>query len=203
MFSSYSVSPSTDGSTSTEPSTVSDPCTTTAEEVNASAAVASEMLLQRRKQVIRSSWKIIEDSYQVEAAMAVYRRLFSLHPSTKSMFGHVSMRAQADKLYEVLRIAVRFLDSMDELLPFLQDQGVRHARGIGVQRKHYRYMADVLVEIMIQHMPVPANVPKHLFARDLADAWGWIMMLLGDTMADAADEELARLKVDKSTNERL
>ena len=132
-------------------------------------------LLERRKMLIRETWCAVEQGLNVQATEAFYARLFERHSEVEAMFGHADMRIQAMKLYEVLRVAVRFLDNMESLTPILEDMGIRHAEAYGVVREHYTAMTDVFITILNEYFSqhFPDKLSGSLYAMDVAHAWSW------------------------------
>ena len=132
-------------------------------------------LLERRKTLIRETWGAVEQGLNVQATEAFYARLFERHSEVESMFEHADMRIQAMKLYEVLRVAVRFLDNMETLTPVLEDMGIRHAEAYGVVREHYNAMTDVFITILNEYFSqhFPDKLSGSIYAMDVAHAWSW------------------------------
>jgi hemoglobin-like flavoprotein len=69
------------------------------------------------------------------AAALFYERLFVLDPTLRSLF-HGDMREQGRKLMAMLQMVVAGLSRLEELVPSVQQLGVRH-RGYGVTDAHY------------------------------------------------------------------
>jgi hemoglobin-like flavoprotein len=152
-----------------------------------------ELLLERRKRVIRTSWKAIQFGLDVKAAEVFYERLFAEHPAVRAIFPR-SMQAQYRKLYAAVSLAVEVLDQPDVLLPVLKELGRQHAK-YGVRREYYELVTDAFLwtlnSYLMNKMP-HCNAMKWVL--DVADAWEWALTFIGNTMADAAHEELARIR---------
>ena len=133
-------------------------------------------LLERRKRLIRETWCAVEQGLNVHATEAFYARLFERHKELEKMFAHADMRIQAMKLYEVLRVSVRFLDNMEQLTPMLQDMGVRHAEAYGVVREHYDAMNEVFITILNEYFSqhFPDKLSGAVYAMDVGHAWSWV-----------------------------
>ena len=146
-------------------------------------------LLERRKMLIRETWSAVEQGLNVQATEAFYSRLFERHPEVQTMFEHADMRIQAMKLYEVLRVSVRFLDNMEQLTPMLEDMGIRHAEAYGVVREHYNAMNEVFITILNEYFSrhFPDKLSGSLYAMDVAHAWTWGLNMISDIMASAAE----------------
>lgn len=150
-----------------------------------------DALIERRKALIRETWAVVEANLNVTATEAFYVRLFEKYPDLRPMFAHADMRIQAMKLYEVLRVAVRFLDNFESLTPILEDMGIRHAESYGVQRDHYHAMTDAFIEILNNYISKQFTGDEFsgsLYALDVAHAWSWSLTMIGTIMADAADD---------------
>jgi hemoglobin-like flavoprotein len=150
--------------------------------------------MHQRKRWIRQTWHAVEHGLDVHATEAFYQRLFVRYPETRDMFRECNMQLQAQKLYEVLRVAVRFLDQFDALVPTLQELGERHAQHYGVIREHYHATTIVFIEVLttyILYSQWPAGLAD-LWRDEVADAWTWLLDLIGTTMADAADEAIQK-----------
>lgn len=132
-------------------------------------------LLERRKQLIRETWSAVETGLNVQATEAFYQRLFQRYPEVEEMFDHADMRIQAMKLYEVLRVCVRFLDDMDSLAPILEDMGIRHAEAYGVVREHYSAVTEIFIEVLNEFISkqFADELSGSIYALDVAHAWSW------------------------------
>jgi len=153
----------------------------------------AEELFQKRKDLIKQTWKIVEADPKSNITSAFYARLLDKYPDVRPMFQHTNMDAQANKLHEVLRVAIRFLDDTDDILPSLREMGIRHGRSYGVKRRHYRAVTEVFIEVLNEYLnevlyPVLGEGTA-IMQLDVAAAWSWILTLIGDAMADAAAKE--------------
>ena len=70
------------------------------------------------------------------AAKVFYDCLFELDPSLHHMFAHADMVSQRKKLMQMISVAVRGLDRLDQLIPAVEALGRRHV-GYGVKDSHY------------------------------------------------------------------
>ena len=152
-----------------------------------------ELLLERRKKAIRTSWRAIQFGLDVKATEVFYERLFAEQPAVRSMFPE-NMQAQYRKLYAAVSLAVEVLDQPDVLLPVLKELGRQHAK-YGVKREYYELVTEAFLwtlnSYLVTKMP-NNNAIKWVF--DVNDAWEWVLTFIGNTMADAADEEFARIR---------
>jgi hemoglobin-like flavoprotein len=147
-----------------------------------------ESLYERRRKVVRSTWRAVEFGLDVKATELFYARLFDQFPSVRPMFKD-NMEAQYQKLFKAVSLAVRCLDGeLDKLVPVLQELGVRHGK-LGVVRAHYEAVTECFLWTMntyIMHQ-MPMNLAM-TWVLDVADAWEWVLTLIGGIMADAAEE---------------
>jgi len=147
----------------------------------------------KRKMVIRQTWSMIECKIGCEATERFYEVLFRNYTHLKPLFRDADMKIQAHKLYEVFQIAVRFLDDMEALRPFLEEMGVRHSLQYGVIRAHYEASTDVFIYVLADYfrksqVTTPA---MGLSLQDIVDSWTWLLSQIGTIMADAADKVVA------------
>lgn len=167
-----------------------------ASDCEADHAEVEQERFERRKALIQQTWRAVEFGLDVEATRLFYDKLFRQYPSVIPMFASADMEAQATKLFEVVRVAVRLLDNVEQLVPILQDMGVRHARSYGVERAHYGAVTEVFVEVFNEYIrgTMPTQLACGSMARwslEVAEAWQWVLTLIGKTMADAADAAIA------------
>mmetsp|Transcript_5761 Transcript_5761/g.12153 ORF Transcript_5761/g.12153 Transcript_5761/m.12153 type:complete len:181 (-) Transcript_5761:207-749(-) len=158
-------------------------------------SIEIEDLVERRKALVRQTWRSIEFAKDSKFTAAFYERLFQKYPEVIPMFSKISLEAQAMKLYEVVSVAVRCLDDLDGLVPVLQDLGARHASAYGVQRGHYGVVTEIFVEVLYDFLyswwPKESTGSTSVFLLDVTDAWSWVLNLIGEVMADAGDEAMA------------
>jgi hemoglobin-like flavoprotein len=144
-------------------------------------------LTERRKHIIRTSWRAVKFGLDVKATEIFYDKLFEEYPMVRPMFQD-DMESQYNKLYQAVSLAVDCLDDMDNLVPVLQKLGVAHG-GFGVVRAHYEAVTEcflwTLTTYILSQMP-NNNAINWIF--EVSDAWAWALSLIGTVMADAADE---------------
>jgi len=129
--------------------------------------------------------KLVQDSWaQVvpiadKAAELFYGRLFELNPSLKLMFKG-DMAEQGQKLMRMISIAVDNLDKLDEIVPTVQDLGVKHLE-YGVKNSDYDTVGAALLWTLGQGL-------GDAFTTEVMAAWTEVYGLLASTMQDAARE---------------
>lgn len=116
-----------------------------------------------------------------------YARLFEQHPGVQPMFENTDMREQQHKLLGALATVVKTLRKPDELVPVLQELGVRHLE-IGAEAAHYDAVGGVLLQSM-------AAIAGDAWTEEIEQAWAEAYQLVASVMieaaADAADVQAA------------
>ena len=92
---------------------------------NTMADAGDKAHLERRKNIVTSTWKAVEDSLSVGATKLFYKHLFERHPTVVSLFKSGNIEKQAEALYQTLGLAVKSLDDFDALEPELEKLGAR------------------------------------------------------------------------------
>ena len=119
------------------------------------------------------------------AAELFYSRLFTIDPTTRTLFRATDMREQRRKLVQVLSVAVNGLGKVDTLVATVEELGRRHA-GYGVTDTHYDSVGAALLWAL-GHGLGPS------WTSAAADAWAHAYGLLAGIMRRAAREaEVAR-----------
>jgi hemoglobin-like flavoprotein len=95
------------------------------------------------KQLVQDTWKSVMPIAETAAAL-FYGRLFELDPALRPMFAHSDMKEQGKKLMQMLTVAVKGLDRLDELVPAVEALGRRHV-GYGVTDAHYETVGSALL----------------------------------------------------------
>jgi hemoglobin-like flavoprotein len=129
-----------------------------------------------QKRLVQTSFALVEPIADAAAAL-FYGRLFELEPGLRPLFKH-DMKAQGTKLMHVLGVAVRGLDRPDELLPIVEQLGVRH-RTYGVLDWHYQTVAEALLWTLERGL-------GDAFTPSVRDAWIAAYSLLAGTMRRSA-----------------
>ena len=111
------------------------------------------------------------------AAELFYGKLFELDPELKPLFSG-DMVEQGKKLMTMINTVVEGLENLDELVPAVQDLGVRHA-GYGVTDAHYDTVAEALLWTLGQGLGDD-------FTDEVKEAWTEAYVVLATTMKDAA-----------------
>jgi len=129
-------------------------------------------------ELVKSSWaKVVPIADQ--AAELFYGKLFELDPSLKQLFKG-DMVEQGKKLMKMISTAVNGLDRLDEIVPAVQQLGVRHI-GYGVKDEHYDTVGAALLWTLEAGL-------GDAFTEDVKESWATVYGLLADTMKAAAAE---------------
>ena len=129
-------------------------------------------------ELIKSSWAQVVPISD-KAAELFYGKLFELDPSVKSLFNG-DMVEQGKKLMKMVGTAVNGLDRLDEIVPAVQQLGVRHI-AYGVKNEHYNTVGTALLWTLETGL-------GDAFTEDTKDAWATLYGVLADTMKSAATE---------------
>ena len=134
----------------------------------------------RQIHLLQETFAQVEPISETAAAL-FYDRLFTLDPSLRRLFKG-DMQDQGRKLMQMLAVAVRGLDNLDQLVPAVRALGARHA-GYGVTPGHYSTVATALLWTLEQGL-------GDAFTQEARDAWTTVYGILAGTMlAGAADAE--------------
>lgn len=134
----------------------------------------------QQKYLVQSSFEMVVPIAETAAAL-FYGRLFELDPSLRPMFTG-DMKEQGKKLMNMLTLAVRGLDKLDQLVPAIQALGRRHT-GYGVKPKHYNTVGAALLWTLEQGL-------GEAFTPEVKEAWVAVYTLMASTMQEAAAVEL-------------
>ena len=122
------------------------------------------------------------------AATLFYGRLFDLDPALESLFKG-DMVEQGRKLMQMIGVAVRSLDRLEQVLPAVRALGARHA-GYGVREKDYVTVGRALIWTLKKGLGDD-------FTPETEAAWVEVYVTLAgvlkDAQAEAARPELVAL----------
>jgi hemoglobin-like flavoprotein len=123
--------------------------------------------------------KLVQDSFKQVAPIAetaaqlFYARLFELDPDLELLFkGNLS--EQGRKLMQMLGLAVKSLDRMDQLLPVVRSLGTRHV-SYGVRDKDYDTVGEALLWTLGKGL-------GEAFTPDVEAAWTNVYATLASAM---------------------
>ena len=136
------------------------------------------MITPEQITLVRDSWNQVLPIAE-PAAELFYDKLFKLDPSLKPMFKG-DMTEQGEKLMRMIGIAVDNLDKLDEVVPAVQELGVKHLE-YGVKNSQYATVGEALLWTLGQGL-------GDAFTKEVMVAWTDVYGLLANTMMDAARE---------------
>jgi len=113
-----------------------------------------------------------------QAAALFYRRLFEMDPSLRPLFTS-DLGEQGKKLMTMIGVAVKGLDTLDELVPAVKNLGRRHA-GYGVTDAHYETVGGALLWTLEKGL-------GSAFTPDVKAAWTTVYTVLATTMKAGAE----------------
>ncbi|GAB4506796.1 MAG: globin family protein [Anaerolineales bacterium] len=129
-----------------------------------------------QKKLVQESWEKVVPIADT-AADLFYSRLFEIDPELKMLFKHSDMKEQKVKLLQMLGLAVRSLDNLDQLIPAVENLGRRHV-GYGVKDSHYDTVGDALLWALEKGLGED-------FTPEVLDAWTQTYMVLASVMKNS------------------
>jgi hemoglobin-like flavoprotein len=135
--------------------------------------------------LIKTSFAKVEPVAETAAAL-FYERLFQLDPALRRLF-RGDMNEQGRKLMQMIALAVKGLDRLDQLVPAVQSLGARHA-GYGVQDHHYETVGTALLWTLEKGLGED-------FTPETREAWTKVYSVLSQTMKDAIHQPAVNLVV--------
>jgi hemoglobin-like flavoprotein len=114
-----------------------------------------------------------------------YTRLFEAHPGVIPLFANANMQEQRGKLLSAIVLVVTSLRKPDQLVPALQQLGIKHI-GYGAEPAHYDAVGAILLESL-------AHVAGDAWTEEVASAWTAAYTVAANVMRDAAAEHAEEL----------
>jgi hemoglobin-like flavoprotein len=133
------------------------------------------LITQQQVNLVQDSFKQVAPIADV-AAELFYARLFEIDPTLKPMF-RGDMREQGRKLMQMLSVAVNGLNSLEKIVPAVQDLGKRHV-AYGVREKDYQTVGAALLWTLEQGLGSE-------FTPDVKEAWTAVYTLVATTAIEA------------------
>jgi hemoglobin-like flavoprotein len=133
-------------------------------------------MTQEQKHLVQTTFARVVPIADTAAAL-FYQRLFELDPTAQALF-KTDLTEQGRKLMQMIGVAVRGLDRLDELVPAVRDLGTRHV-AYGVKDSHYETVGAALLWTLEQGLGSE-------FTPEVSDAWATVYAVLATTMKDAA-----------------
>lgn len=134
-------------------------------------------MTEEQKILVQSSWEKVVPIADA-AAEIFYGKLFEMDPEVKPMFANSDMSEQGKKLMQMITMAVKGLDNLDQLVPAVQGLGQRHV-GYGVKAEHYDTVGAALLDTLAAGL-------GDEFTPETKEAWTLTYTTLADVMKDAS-----------------
>jgi hemoglobin-like flavoprotein len=104
---------------------------------------AESVLAPEQVARVRATWlRLVPEADAM--LQTFYARLFELDPSLRSLFCHVRLPAQRQRLFEALQFIVANLERPEALRSVLGELGARHLT-YGARYEHYRLVGEALL----------------------------------------------------------
>ena len=134
-------------------------------------------MIPAEQELIRSSWPAVEPIAD-DAAKLFYARLFRLDPRAAALFRYADMEKQRMVLIQTLRVVVRNIDRLDQIIPEVEALGRRHA-GYGVRAEQYSTVGSALLWTLERGL-------GDEFTDAMAHAWADAYRRVSSAMVEAA-----------------
>lgn len=127
--------------------------------------------------------RLVRESFEKVAPMAdtaaqlFYARLFDLDPSLESLFKG-DMVEQGRKLMQMLGVAVKSLERLEQVVPAVEALGARHV-AYGVRQEHYRTVGRALIWTLRKGL-------REEFTPEAEAAWAEVYAALSGAMKSGA-----------------
>lgn len=127
-------------------------------------------------ELVQTTWAKVAPS-ATQVAVLFYDRLFEIAPEVKPLFKG-DMTEQGQKLMQMLAVAVNGLPQLEQIVPAVQEMGVRH-NDYGVAPEHYDSVGAALLWTLEQGLGDD-------FTPEVKAAWTDTYVTLATVMKDAA-----------------
>ena len=107
-----------------------------------------------------------------------YEILWDRYPVSQTFFQDVDMEKQKAALLNALKTCVDNLDSLEKVVPFLQQMGKRHV-DYGVQPEHYDLVGECLLATFEEYFYTE-------WTPEYASQWTQVYQIVANTMIDGA-----------------
>jgi len=131
-----------------------------------------------QKKLVQETWEKVVPIAET-AAELFYGRLFEIDPELKPLFKHTDMKEQKLKLLQMLGMAVKGLDNLEQLIPAVENLGRRHV-GYGVKDSHYDTVGDALLWTLEKGLGED-------FTPEVMEAWTQTYITLATVMKNASE----------------
>jgi hemoglobin-like flavoprotein len=136
-------------------------------------------LTLRQKELVQDTWERVAPASEA-AARLFYDRLFEMNPQLRALFPaeKEEMEEQGRKLMQMITMAVRELDRLDEIGPAVEDLGRRHV-SYGVRDGDYDSVGAALLWTLEQ------GPGEEAFTPEVRETWTATYALLAGVMKGA------------------
>lgn len=131
-----------------------------------------------QKKLVQETWAKVVPIAET-AAELFYGRLFEIDPDLKPLFKQTDMKEQKMKLLQMLGMAVKGLDNLEQLVPAVENLGRRHV-GYGVKDSHYDTVGDALLWTLEKGLGED-------FTPEVMEAWTQTYITLASVMKNATE----------------
>jgi hemoglobin-like flavoprotein len=131
-----------------------------------------------QKKLVQETWEKVVPIAET-AAELFYGRLFEIDPDLKPLFKQTDMKEQKMKLLQMLGMAVKGLDNLEQLVPAVENLGRRHV-GYGVKDSHYDTVGDALLWTLEKGLGED-------FTPEVMEAWTQTYITLASVMKNATE----------------
>jgi hemoglobin-like flavoprotein len=147
--------------------------------IGTAAVDAVSVMTPQQKELVQHSFALLSPVAE-QAGPLFYARLFQLDPGLRHLFPG-DLRDQSRKLMQMLAVAVRGLDHLEEILPAVRLLGQRHA-GYGIVERDFGTVGVALLWTLQRGLG-PAFTP------DVRDAWAAVYVVLTEAMREGFSAE--------------
>jgi len=134
-------------------------------------------------ELVKKSWKLIEQMDKVAVGGIFYRKLFQLAPEVKPLFVNISIEEQATKLVTMLTYIIENVDQLHVIITDVKRLAQRHVH-YGVKPAHYLSVGEALLWTL-------NNAFGKYWNDDFQSAWAAVYEELAAAMITAAEEDVA------------
>lgn len=137
------------------------------------------MLTAAQVDTVRSTFTPVAE-VEEEVARVFFDKVFKMAPQVKPLFTGADMKQKGQVLMKAVATAVASLDKLEELIPMIQDLGVKCA-GFGIEPDHYDVFAEAVIATMNDALGADFN-------KEANEAWTLAYWLVANEMKHAASE---------------
>jgi hemoglobin-like flavoprotein len=137
-------------------------------------------MTQEQKQLVKSTWSLVESIDPVVVGGLFYNQLFEIAPELKHMF-RKPVDEQSKKLLAMIGYIISRLDRIETVLAEVERLASRHV-SYGVKPEHYATVGDALLWTLEKGLGKNWN-------EEVKEAWTACYLLLANVMINATEEK--------------